>query len=102
MKIITQISLFDDTQNENLGDLERLIAVLENIPDEKLIQKLKLIRGKGRIEWEAEAMWNSFLAGFIVDHASVASLIRELNRNRQLRIGCDFQSHFYTGKGSKR
>ena len=24
MKIITQISMFDDTQNENLGDLERL------------------------------------------------------------------------------
>ena len=24
MKIITQISMFDDIQNENLGDLERL------------------------------------------------------------------------------
>ena len=28
MKIITQISLFDDTQNENLGDLERLWRVI--------------------------------------------------------------------------
>ena len=36
MKIITQISLFDDTQNENLGDLERLQKVFENLPDEKL------------------------------------------------------------------
>ena len=37
MKIITQISMFDDTQNENLGDLERLQKVFDNIPDEKLI-----------------------------------------------------------------
>ena len=45
MKIITQISLFDDTQNENLGDLERLQKVFDNLPDEKLIQKLKEKRG---------------------------------------------------------
>ena len=47
MKIITQISLFDDTQNENLGDLERLRRVIEHMPDEKLIRKLEEIRGKG-------------------------------------------------------
>ena len=41
MKIITQISMFDDTQNENLGNLERLQKVLENLPDEKLTHKLK-------------------------------------------------------------
>lgn len=29
MRIISQISLFDDTQNENLGDLERLQRVIE-------------------------------------------------------------------------
>ncbi len=39
MKIITQISLFGDTQNENLGDLERLKNVLDTIPDPKLIDK---------------------------------------------------------------
>ena len=46
MRIITQISLFDDTLNENLGDLERLQKVLANLPDEELIQKLKTIQGK--------------------------------------------------------
>ncbi len=60
MKIITQISLFDDTQNENLGDLERLHRVIGSMPDEKLI--------------------------------------RELNRNSQLRTACGFQPHFHTGK----
>lgn len=96
MKIITQISLFDDTQNENPGDLERLERVLENLPDEPLIQKLKTIRGKGRNEWPAEAMWNSFIASFIFDHDSIASLLRELNRNSQLRMICGFQPHLYS------
>ena len=54
MRIITQISLFNDTLNENLGDLERLQKVLANLPDEELIQKLKTIRGKGRNEWPVD------------------------------------------------
>ncbi len=41
-------------------------------------------------------MWNSFIASFIFDHDSVASLLRELNRNSQLRIICGFQSHIYS------
>ena len=96
MRIITQISLFDDTLNENLGDLERLQKVLANLPDEELIQKLKTIRGKGRNEWPVEAMWNSFIASFVFDHDSIASLLRELNRNSQLRILCGFQPHIYS------
>lgn len=96
MRIITQLSLFDDTQNEIFGDLERLQNVLENLPDIKLIKKLKTIRGKGRNEWPVEAMWNSFIASFIFDHDSVASLLRELNRNSQLRIICGFQPHIYS------
>jgi len=96
MRIISQISLFDDTQNENLGDLERLELILENLPDGPLIQKLKSIRGNGRNEWPVEAMWNSFVASFIFDHDSIASLIRELNRNSQLRLLCGFQPHLYS------
>ena len=96
MKIITQISMFDDTQNENLGDLERLQKVFDNLPDEKLIRRLKEKRGQGRNEWPVEAMWNSFIASFIFDHDSIASLLRELNRNSQLRIICGFQPHIYS------
>ena len=96
MKIITQISMFDDTQNENLGDLERLQKVFDNLPDEKLIRRLKEKRGKGRNEWPVEAMWNFFIASFIFDHDSIASLLRELNRNSLLRIICGFQPHIYS------
>ena len=56
MKIISQLSLFDDTFEENLGDLFRLQTILAALPDEKLIQKLQKIRGKGRNEWSVEAM----------------------------------------------
>lgn len=68
MKIITQISLFDDTQNENLRDLERLQKIFDNLPDEKLIRRLKEKLGKGRNEWPVEAMWNSFIVSFIFDN----------------------------------
>ena len=81
MKIISQLSLFDDTFEENLGDLFRLQTILAALPDEKLIQKLQKIRGKGRNEWSVTALWNSFVASFIFDHDSVASLLRELKRN---------------------
>ena len=43
MKIISQLSLFDDTFEENLGDLFRLQTILAALPDEKLIQKLQKI-----------------------------------------------------------
>lgn len=98
MLSLTQLSLFDDTQNENLGDLERLQRVITYMPDEKLIRKLEGIRGKGRNEWPVSAMWNSFIASFIFDHDSIASLLRELNRNSQLRTVCGFQPHFHAGK----
>lgn len=96
MKIITQLSLFDDTQNENLGDLEWLKLVLDNIPDEPLIEKLEAIRGKGRNDWPLVPMWNSFIASFIFKHSSTASLLRELNRNSQLRMVCGFQPNLYS------
>lgn len=48
MNIITQMSLFEESEFEFLGDLERLQMVLEALDDEKLIHKLYHIRGKGR------------------------------------------------------
>ena len=57
MKIISQLSLFDDTFEENLGDLFRLQTIIAALPDEKLIQKLQKIRGKGRNEWAENNLW---------------------------------------------
>ena len=35
MKIITQSTIFDYTEIEILGDLERCKLLIENVPDEK-------------------------------------------------------------------
>jgi hypothetical protein len=90
MANITQISLFAWKDLENLGDLQRLKYVLENLPDKNLIRKLKQIRGKGRNDFNIIPMWNSILAGIVFQHNSIESLRRELLRNRQLRIICGF------------
>jgi hypothetical protein len=73
-----------------LGDLERLVLVLEGLPDEKLMQKLEKERGKGRNDYPVRAVWNSILAGIVFQHTSVESLRRELKRNGQLRELCGF------------
>ena len=94
MNIIPQISLFGESENEELGDLERLKMVLEAIPDEKLIRALYKIRGKGRNDWPCEAMWNSFIASFLFEHATIEALLRELSRNSQLRKLCGFTPRY--------
>ena len=91
MKIIPQMKLFEESDFENLGDLERLRMVLDALNDGELIHRLYKIRGKGRNDWSCEAMWNSFIASFLFEHETVESLLRELRRNKQLRAICGFE-----------
>lgn len=88
MKIITQISLFEE---ENMGDLEKLSRVFQILPDEPLINALNQDRGKGRNDFPTHAMWRAFLAKFVFQHPTIESLCRELGRNSQLRQLCGFQ-----------
>lgn len=92
MNIIPQMSLFGESEFENLGDLERLQMVLVALPDGELVRRLYRIRGKGRNDWPCEAMWNSFVASFLFEHPTVESLLRELRRNSQLRKMCGFEA----------
>ncbi len=91
MNIIPQMKLFEESDFENLGDLERLKTVLDALEDGKLIHRLYRIRGKGRNDWPCEAMWNSFIASFLFEHETIESLLRELRRNKQLRTLCGFE-----------
>ena len=56
MAIVKQLYLFSCRDCESLGNLERLKLVLENIPDENLIEILNLIRGNGRNNSPIRAM----------------------------------------------
>ena len=99
MKIISQLSFFDYTEIEILGDLERCKLLIENVPDEKIINKLYEMRGKGRNDYAIEAVWNSILVMPIIECATVEQLRRELSRNRDLRRLCGFSdADYYYGK----
>ncbi len=97
MAIIPQQTLFVWSEIEELGDLERLLMVIENMPDEELMDIFEKERGnKGRDDYPVRAMWNTILAGVVFQHISVESLRRELSRNAQLRYMCGL-----FGKGKK-
>jgi len=90
MAIIPQKSLFGWRDVEELGDLERLVLVLETMPDEKLVSTMEKDRFRGRNDYPVRAVWNAMLAGMVYQHPTVASLLRELKRNAQLREVCGF------------
>jgi hypothetical protein len=90
MARILQPFLFTWKQIEASSELERLSLVLAALPDEPLIGKLEQCRGKGRNDYPIRACWNALMAGIVYQHASVASLLRELRRNGELRQLCGF------------
>ena len=99
MKIIAQISAFDYSEIEILGDLERCKLLIDNVPDEKIVDKLIKIRGKGRNEYPVIAVWNSILIMPLLECSTIEQLRRELSRNRDLRKLCGFHDEdYYYGK----
>lgn len=98
MANIAQKNCFGWEEIDELGDLERLVLVLEHIPDEKLMRHLEEDRGNGRDRYPIRPMWNSLIALVIYQHDGVDSLRRELSRNAQLRQVCGFNTA--TGAGA--
>ena len=90
MAIIPQKQLFGWKEIDQLGDLQRLLLVLDYLPDEGLMKKLERERGRGRDDYPIRPVWNSILAGIVYQHPSIESLRRELRRNAQLREVCGF------------
>lgn len=90
MAIIYQPSLFSWKIIDDLGDIERLQTVLENLPDEELMRILEKKRGHGRNDYPIRPIWNAYIAGIVFQHSSLEQLIRELRRNAQLREFCGF------------
>ena len=91
MATIPQFSMFVwENDLNNLGDLKRLDLVLESLPDEKLMQTLEIERRHGRNDYPIRPMWNLIIAMIVFGHDRFADVIRELNRNVQLRFICGF------------
>lgn len=87
-----QKNLFNWQMLDELGDLERLLILLETLDDEMLMRKLEENRGKGRDDYPVRAVWNSLLAAVVYQHQSIESLRRELLRNGDLLRLCGFET----------
>lgn len=95
MAIIQQINIFDYSEIENLGDLERFYLAIEGIDDEELMLELENKRGNGRDDYPVRVMWNLIIAMIIFGHSTIASFRRELARNSQLRKTCGLYDYAY-------
>ena len=93
-KIIPQITVFDYTEIEELGDLERFKLTLDGMDDEELMYRLENRRGHGRDDYPVRVMWNLLVAMKVFGHKTVASFRRELGRNSQLRNVCGLNDRF--------
>lgn len=102
MNSISQISIFDYTEIENLGDLERLKLFFENIDDEELCKTLEEERKQGRNDYPVRTMLNLIYAMKIFGHRSVESFRRELARNSQLRVVCGLSEGKYKYCGDRK
>ena len=100
MNNIIQNTIFDYTEIEVLGDLERLKYALDNIDAQKLIETLEKERGNGRNDYSVRIMLNLTIAMKVYGHRSVESFRRELSRNAGLRQICGLKDyeHKYYGK----
>ena len=87
MAMIPQISIFDNTENfDNLGDLERVKVVIENIPDDEVLTKLRRDKDyRGRKGTDLEVLINIYWTQKVLQHSTVSETLRELKRNSQLR-----------------
>ena len=94
MAMIPQISIFDNTEvYDNLGDLERVKLILDNIPDDKILEAIRKDKDvKGRKGIALEALMNIYWARKILQHRTMAQMLRELKRNSQLRKVCGLQN----------
>lgn len=90
MATIKQPYLFNWDDLEASSDLNRLRLVLDYLPDERIMEALEAKRFRGRDDYPIRPMWNALIAGVVFQHNSIASLIRELNRNPALVQICGF------------
>ena len=84
------LMLFSWNDVETRPELQRLGLALDVLPDEALLAELGKRRCAGRNDFPVAAMWRAVVAGIVFQHASVESLLRELNRNPALLDLCGF------------
>ena len=95
MNNISQISIFDYSEIEILGDLEKLKLFFDTVNDETLCEQMEKERKNGRDDYPIRVLLNIVYAMKIFEHRSIESIRRELQRNSQLRQLCGLNDGEY-------
>lgn len=90
MKIITQLNLFEE---QELGDLEKILMVLDGLPETDLLQRLEAKRKYGRRDYSVQSYFIAYIAKMILQLETDQQLLRQLRMNSQLRQICGFETH---------
>jgi hypothetical protein len=77
--------LFDWEAIEDSPSLGTLRELLEALPDAKLLERLRQLRGRGRDDYPVHILWGVALLRIALRHPTTQSCLDELHRNRDLR-----------------
>jgi len=86
MKIAVAKPLFAWDALEDSPSLRSVRLLLETIPDQALLESLRLARGKGRDDYPVEALWGTLVLAIALRHVSTDACLEELKRNPALRL----------------
>ena len=70
---------------EDSPSLKTLRALLESIPDGRLLASLRLARGKGRDDYPVHVLWGALVLRIALRHVHLEGCLAELRRNEGLR-----------------
>jgi hypothetical protein len=84
MHLFVTDPLFAWLRLEDLPQLSTLRQLLEVLPDQDLLDGLRLARGKGRNDFPVEHLWSVVVLTVVLRHLSFESCLAELHRNPSL------------------
>ena len=79
---------------EDSPSLHTIKDLLAALPDGKLLQSLRIARGKGRDEYPVSVLWGVVVLRVALRHITTEAVLAELRRNEGLRrlIGIESES----------
>ena len=74
MKIITQLNLFED---QELGDLEKILWVVEGLPETDLLERLEDKRKHGRKDYSVQSYFMALVSKIVLQLETDQQLLPE-------------------------
>jgi len=85
MYVHTTAPLFPWDALEDSPSLKTLRQLLAAVPDGKLLESLRMARGRGRNDCPVHVLWGVILLSIALRHTGIEACLCELGRNRELR-----------------